>query len=36
MEGHPEYVDYERVYNGRYAILKKAFENSNVQKDADY
>ena len=36
MEGHPEYVDYERVYNGRYAILKKAFENSNIAKDADY
>lgn len=36
MEGHPEYVDYERVYNGRYEVLKKAFENSNIAQDADY
>ena len=36
MEGHPEYVDYERVYNGRYAVLKKAFKNSNVENDAEY
>lgn len=36
MEGHAEYVDYERVYNGRYEVLKKAFENSNIQSDEDY
>ncbi len=36
MEGHPEYVDYERVYNGRYAVLKKAFLNSNIAEDKDY
>ncbi len=36
MEGHPEYVDYERVYNGRYAVLKKAFKNSNITENDEY
>ena len=36
MEGHPEYVDYERVYNGRYEVLRKAFKNSNIADDAEY
>ncbi len=36
MEGHPEYVDYERVYNGRYAVLRKAFENSNIRENYEY
>lgn len=36
MEGHPEYVDYERIYNGRYKVLKKAFSNSNITADGEY
>ncbi len=25
-DGHPEYVDYERMYNNRYPVLRKAYE----------
>lgn len=36
MVGHEEYVDYERIYNGRYKVLKKAFDNADLDKDEDY
>lgn len=36
MDSHPEYVDYERVYKGRYTVLKKAFKNSGIANDRDY
>ena len=36
LVGHPEYVDYEKIYNGRYAIYRKAFANSNITEDKDY
>lgn len=34
--GHPEYVDYERIYNGRYDVLKKAYTRSNALKTPEY
>ncbi len=36
MEYNDEYVDYERVYNGRYKVLRKAFDNANLDSDNDY
>ena len=36
MVGHEEYVDYERVYNGRYKVLKKAFEKADLDNDEEY
>ncbi|MBQ6814002.1 MAG: 4-alpha-glucanotransferase [Lachnospiraceae bacterium] len=36
MEGHPEYVDYERIYKGRYKVLRKAFEKSNIRNEWEY
>ena len=36
MVGHPEYVDYGRVYGGRYNLLKKAYRASNIAADGDY
>lgn len=36
LVGHPEYVDYEKLYNGRYAIYRKAFQNSNITQDKGY
>lgn len=36
LVGHPEYVDYEKLYNNRYPIYRKAFKNSNITKDAGY
>ena len=36
LVGHPEYVDYETLYNGRYAIYRKAFQNSNITQDKGY
>lgn len=29
-------VDYEYLYNHRYALLKKAYNNSNIQNDEDF
>ncbi len=36
MVGHEEYVDYERIYNGRYKLLKKAFSKVNPEEDEEY
>ena len=36
MTGHEEYVDYERIYKGRYKVLKKAFKNVNPKEDNEY
>ena len=36
LVGHPEYVDYEKMYNGRYEIYRKAFANSNITANDDY
>lgn len=33
---NPSYVDYEKVYNSRFKLLRKAFDNSNIEKDADF
>lgn len=33
---NPAYVDYEKVYESRFLILRKAFERSQVNKDASY
>ncbi len=30
------YVDYEKMYYGRFPLLKKAFENSGIEKDEDF
>ena len=31
-----EYVDYEKIYLSRFKVLKKAFHNSNIEKEADF
>ena len=36
LVGHPEYVDYEKIYNGRYEIYRKAFKNSKITQDPGY
>ena len=30
------YVDYEKVYNSRFKVLRKAYENSNLQEDKEF
>lgn len=30
------YVDYEKIYNCRFALLRTAFENSRIEKDPDF
>ena len=30
------YIDYEKVYNARFDILRKAYENSNLQEDGEF
>ena len=32
----PESVDYEKLYNGRYILLRKAFERSDVSNQSSY
>ena len=32
----PEEVDYEKIYKGRYPLLRKAYENSDISKNPDY
>lgn len=32
----PEYVDYEKLYKSRFLLLRKAWQNSNISKDADF
>ncbi|MBQ7933310.1 MAG: 4-alpha-glucanotransferase [Lachnospiraceae bacterium] len=37
--GHPHYVDYERIYNGRFGLLRKAFargREAGVEESAEY
>ncbi len=29
-------VDYEKIYKGRYQLLRKAYENSNISENPDY
>ena len=29
-------VDYEKIYKGRYKLLRKAYENSNISENPDY
>ncbi len=31
-----EYIDYEKIYLSRFKVLKKAFHNSGIEKDADF
>lgn len=33
---NPSYVDYEKVYNSRFIVLRKAFDNSNHKKTKAY
>ncbi len=33
---HPEYVDYEAIFNSRYALLRKAYKASNIENDPDF
>ena len=30
------YVDYEKIYNSRFKVLRKAYENSNIAKDGKF
>ncbi len=30
------YIDYEKLYNCRFKLLRKAFKNSKIEKDADF
>ena len=32
----PDEVDYEKIYKGRYKLLRKAYENSNISENPDY
>ena len=32
----PDEVDYEKIYKGRYPLLRKAYENSDISKKPDY
>lgn len=34
--GQEAYVDYEKIYLSRYRLLRKAFQRSNIVKDADF
>ncbi|MBO5460925.1 MAG: 4-alpha-glucanotransferase [Ruminococcus sp.] len=29
-------IDYEKIYNGRYKLLRKAYERSNISQNAEY
>ena len=33
---HSDYVDYEYIYYHRYPLLRKAYENSHIEEDADF
>ncbi len=33
---HPEYIDYAKIYEARFAILRKAYERSKLANDADF
>lgn len=34
--GDPEYVDYGKIYNSRFLLLREAWENSNINKDPGF
>lgn len=31
-----KYVDYEKIYNSRFRVLRKAYENSNIEEDNNF
>ena len=33
---HPNYVDYGKIYENRYTLLRKAYERSNISENPDY
>ena len=33
---NPRFVDYEKLYNGRFRLLRQAFLRSRIEKDADF
>ena len=34
--GSESYVDYEKIYNSRFRLLRKAYERSRIADDADF
>ncbi len=34
--GNPEYVEYEVIFKSRFALLRKAFEKSNIQESKEF
>lgn len=34
--GNPEYVEYETIFKTRFTLLRKAYENSGIEKDSDF
>lgn len=34
--GHPNYVEYEKLYAGRFQLLKLAYERSHISENADF
>lgn len=34
--GNPEYVEYETIFKTRFGLLRKAYENSGIEKDSDF
>ncbi len=34
--GHPEYVDYVKIYESRFLLLREAWRCSNISEDADF
>ena len=33
---HPSYVNYEKIYNSRFALLRKAFNRADIENDTNY
>ncbi len=33
---HPNYVNYEKIYNSRFALLRKAFNRADIENDTSY
>ena len=33
---HPNYVNYEKIYNSRFALLRKAFNRVDIENDTNY
>ena len=34
--GHPNYIEYEKLYRGRFPLLRRAFERSDVMKNQEF